>query len=261
VIHIVTATNSEAKFFINYLKLKRINSIKEFQIYFNDKFSLTVSGIGKVNSAISVCSTYHELGRVKNNCWINIGIAGHSNSCIGELFIINKIIDNSSLKNFYPYSPNISKINQLSCTTYEKADSKYNDSLSDMELSGFFQTANKYSFKELIHSLKVVSDNKENPFNYGEKAEIEKLFEAKIKYFDIFFEKVISIWSENIADDKIIDERTNNLLNNIKTTQTEHEQIKKLLKLAYLKKKKIETNIFASESDPKIILSILKKIL
>ena len=71
-IHIITATNSEAKFFINYLKLKRINSIKEFQIYFNDKFSLTVSGIGKVNSAISVCSTYHELGRVKNNCWINI---------------------------------------------------------------------------------------------------------------------------------------------------------------------------------------------
>ena len=83
----------------------------------------------------------------------------------------------------------------------------------------------------------------------------------KKKYFDIFFEKVISIWSENIADDKIIDERTNNLLGKIKTTRTEHEQIKKLLKLAYLKKKKIETSIFASESDPKIILSILKKIL
>ena len=186
-IHIITATNSEAKFFINYLKLKRINSIKEFQIYFNDKFSLTVSGIGKVNSAISVCSTYHELGRVKNNCWINIGIAGHSNSFIGELFIINKIIDNSSLKNFYPYSPNINKINQLSCTTYEKADTKYNNSLSDMELSGFFQTANKYSFKELIHSLKVVSDNKGNPFNYKEKTGIEKLFEAKKKNFFFFF--------------------------------------------------------------------------
>ena len=136
-IHIITATNPEAKFFINYLKLKKINSIKEFQIYFNEKFSLTISGIGKINSAISVCTTYHELGKIKNNCWINIGIAGHSSSIVGELFIINKIIDSASLKNYYPYSPNITKISQLPCTTYDNEDQKYSDSLSDMELSGF----------------------------------------------------------------------------------------------------------------------------
>ena len=182
-IHIITATNPEAKFFINYLNLKKINSIKEFQIYFNEKFSLTVSGIGKINSAISVCSTYHELGRIKNNCWINIGIAGHYKSTIGQLFIINKIIDNTSRKNYYPYSPDVNNINQLSCTTYDKIDLKYSNSMSDMELSGFYQTANKYSFRELIHSLKIVSDNKENPFKFEEKNKIEKLFEAKKKIF------------------------------------------------------------------------------
>lgn len=260
-IHIITATNSEAKFFINYLDLKRINSIKEFQVYFNEKFSLTVSGIGKINSAISVCSTYHELGEIKNNCWINIGIAGHASSIIGELFIINKIIDSTSLKTYYPYSPNIDKINQLSCTTYERVDSQYSDSLSDMELTGFYQTANKYSFRELIHSLKIVSDNKEKPFDYDEKDKIEKLFEVKKKYFDIFFEKVMDIWSKNIEDEKKIDKKISNLLSKIKTTKSEYEQIKKLLKLTYLKKKKIENNIFMGEKKPKRILSILKRIL
>ena len=55
-----------------------------------------------------------------------------------------------------------------------------------MELSGFYQTANKYSYRELIHSLKIVSDNRQNPFNYDEKDKIEKMFEAK-KNILIFF--------------------------------------------------------------------------
>ena len=260
-IHIITATNPEAKFFINYLKLKKINSIKEFQIYFNEKFSLTISGIGKINSAISVCTTYHELGKIKNNCWINIGIAGHSSSIVGELFIVNKIIDSTSLKNYFPYSPNVSKISQLSCTTYEKVDSKYSNSLSDMELSGFYQTANKYSYRELIHSLKIVSDNRQNPFNYEEKNKIEKLFEAKKKYFDIFFEKVLKIWSENVTDQKQINLKIESLLSKIKTTKSEYEQLKRILKLIFLKKKKFETSLFQSRTDTKIILSTLKKII
>ena len=260
-IHIITATNPEAKFFINYLKLKKLNSIKEFQIYFNEKFSLTVSGIGKINSAISVCTTFHELGKVKNNCWINIGIAGHSSSIIGELFIINKIIDKASHKNYYPYSPNINEVNQITCTTYENIDSKYNNSLSDMELSGFYQTANKYSYRELIHSLKIVSDNKQNPFNYEEKNKIEELFKAKKKYFDLFFDKVLNIRSENITDEKQINLKIERLLDKIKTTRSEYEQIKKLLKFTYLKEKKLDTDIFKGETDPKIILSTLKKII
>ncbi len=260
-IHIITATNPEAKFFINYLKLKKINSIKEFQIYFNDKFSLTISGIGKINSAISVCTTYHELGKIKNNCWINIGIAGHASSIIGELFIINKIIDSASLKNYYPYSPNITRISQLSCTTYDKVDQKYSDSLSDMELSGFYKTANKYSYRELIHSLKIVSDNRQNSFNYDEKDKIEKMFEAKKKHFDIFFEKVLKIWSNNITDQKKINLKIEGLLSKIKTTKSEYEQMKKLLTLIYLKKINFETNLFKSKTDTKKILSNLKKII
>ena len=70
-----------------------------------------------------------------------------------------------------------------------RVDSKYNNSLSDMELSGFYQTANKYSYRELIHSLKIVSDNRQNPFNYEEKDKIEKTVRSQKKYFDIFLKK------------------------------------------------------------------------
>ena len=100
-----------------------------------------------------------------------------------------------------------------------------------MELSGFYQTANKYSYRELIHSLKIVSDNRKNLFNLEEKDKIEKLFEAKKEFFDIFFEKVLNIWSENIAYENQINLKIQTLLSKIKTTRSEYEQIKKLLNL------------------------------
>ena len=83
----------------------------------------------------------------------------------------------------------------------------------------------------------------------------------KKKYFDIFFEKVLKIWSENIADQKEINLKIEGLLSKIKTTKSEYEQIKKLLRLMYLKKINFETNLFKSKIDAKKILSSLRKMI
>ena len=83
----------------------------------------------------------------------------------------------------------------------------------------------------------------------------------KKKHFDIFFEKVLKIWSENITDQKEINFKIESLLSKIKTTKSEYEQIKKLLKLIYLKKINFETNLFKSKTDTKKILSTLRKII
>ena len=67
------------------------------------------------------------------------------------------------------------------------------------------------------------------------KIKLKKCSKQK-KYFDIF-EKVLKIWSENITDQKEINFKIEGLLSKIKTTKSEYEQIKKLLKLIYLKNK------------------------
>lgn len=257
-IHIIVATFSEANFFIDYLNLKKINSVKEFPTFFNDSFSLTVSGIGKINSSISVCHTFYEFGKIKNNCWLNIGLSGHIKKKIGDLFLVNKICDNHSQKKFFPYSPETEAIKSLDCITYDKPNFNYNDSLSDMELSGFFLAANKYSYKELIHSLKIISDNKLQSIDFKDKNKIEVLFEKKKSDFEFFFKKLKKISLENknnIYFDKVVDK----LISNIRATKSECEQIKNFMKLNYLRYNNIDKDIFNNENSGKKIIFLLKK--
>ena len=50
-----------------------------------------------------------------------------------------------------------------------------------MELSSFFYSANKYSTKELIHSLKIVSDNKSEILDFNNKKKIKSIFKKKFR--------------------------------------------------------------------------------
>ena len=47
-IHLIVATHYEARPLVKIFNLKKINS--NFRIYENNEISLTISGIGKVNS-------------------------------------------------------------------------------------------------------------------------------------------------------------------------------------------------------------------
>tara|TARA_B100000282_G_scaffold80977_1_gene56289 strand:- start:60 stop:548 length:489 start_codon:yes stop_codon:yes gene_type:complete len=97
VIHFIIATVSEAKPLINFYSLKK-KKTAIFTFYSNDQISLTISGIGKINAAMSVTQTFYEFNHQKNNIWINFGIAGHKNEKIGNIFLIDKIVDNETQK-------------------------------------------------------------------------------------------------------------------------------------------------------------------
>ena len=161
-IHIVTATYTEAKCIIQYYKLKKLIFIREFQIFYNKKacISLTISGIGKVRTAPAVSYTFCVFDKKKNDSWINIGIAGHEDEEIGEIFLVKKIIDHSTKKNWFPAITFNSDFNQKECKTFEKPNFSYSKILHDMELSAFYEICSRFSSNELIHSLKIVSDNK-----------------------------------------------------------------------------------------------------
>ena len=260
-IHLIIATFPEANHFIKSLQLKKISSISEFNVYYNNKFTLTISGIGKVNSAVAVAQTYQEFGKNKNNNWLNVGIAGHDNSKLGEIYIINKILEDKSDKCFFPYSPCIQNIKNNSCITYENVNNKYNDSLSDMELSGFFEAANKYSYKELIHSIKIVSDNKYDSIDFKDKQIVEKLFFDKSTIFDKFFKTIESLLKETVNNTIMMDRKVDELIRNVKFSKSENEQVRKLLKLIFLKKKKIDYDIFNHPKDKKKIINQLRILL
>ena len=59
--------------------------------------------------------------------------------------------------------------------TFSKPNYNYSKRLYDMEASGFFLAANKFSTKELIHSLKIVSDNESLSSQTFSKEEIKRI--------------------------------------------------------------------------------------
>jgi adenosylhomocysteine nucleosidase len=159
-IFVFIALPGEAKFLIKNWGLKKYQGRHAFPIYSNDKFILTITGIGKVAMAGAVGYTMAHFSAVRNPVMINIGIAGHGQANIASLYIAEKIVDADTGKTFYPQLifdlPCLSsELNSVSMP--EKNYAK--NCLYDMEASGFYEMACKFSSIELIQSVKIISDN------------------------------------------------------------------------------------------------------
>ena len=146
--YIVTALKSEAQPIIDFLNLTKKED-KNFPIFTNQDITLTVSGMGKINSAIAV--TYIK----PTNKIINIGICGSSSHKIGNLYKIKKIIDKSSQKVIH-----LNKDGEtLTCVdTPQNNPNEFKNTLVDMESFGFYQASSKFVEKENILLYKIVSD-------------------------------------------------------------------------------------------------------
>ena len=177
-IHLIVATIKEARPLIDFYKLKKKQNSNEFQLFLNDNISLTVSRIGKIYSAMSVSHTFFELGKKKNQIWINFGLAGTKDLNIGELVLVDKVIDDDTGKLFFPHYFNSLKLPHKSCTTFSKPNKKLNISMSDMECSGFFESSNVFSSKELIQSLKIISDNQFESIDFNNEQQIYTLIKT-----------------------------------------------------------------------------------
>ena len=133
-IHFIVATYYEARPLIEIFNLNKIKT--NLNLYENDEISLTISGIGKVNCAMSVAQTFYEFNKSYNNIWINVGLAGHRSLQLGEISLVNKIKDNSTQKTFFTFIADFN-IQSFECLTCDKENKNYSNNLFDMECSGF----------------------------------------------------------------------------------------------------------------------------
>lgn len=166
-VFVFTALPCEAKPLIQAWQLKKHAQSQPFALYSNEDRVLVVCGIGKLAMAGALGHTLGLLGNDPHPILINLGIAGHQTHARGSAFLIDKIIDADSERRFYPQL-----LPQLSCPSYPvktwaKPQSHYAaDYLYDMEASGFYEMAVKFSSAELIHGLKIISDNAKDPIEH-----------------------------------------------------------------------------------------------
>jgi len=172
------ALHCEAKPLIDFYKLKKSAGKEAYDLYQCDQMACIVSGIGEQKMAQAVDWGARLFASTDQPCWINLGIAGDKHLPIGSAVLASRVsqLDNTVHTHWYETSSPttdhfISKpVTSLSCEL-----SDYDETtLYDMEAAAFFRTAIHYSPAERCHSIKIISDNSENPAHRN-KARISQL--------------------------------------------------------------------------------------
>ena len=154
---IVTALSSEARPLIDHLGLQKIEA--PFPIYHHDDVFLIVSGIGKLQAATSVSFLQAKYLSEKTP-WLNVGLVGHFDLDVGTGMLIHKIVDQGSNISFYPSFPFSLPVRTETLYTVDKPEELFvEQGAFDMEASGFFAAAHRFTSSDMIHCYKIVSDN------------------------------------------------------------------------------------------------------
>ena len=182
-IHLFCALPCEAEPLIQHFKLSDIKEFDLFRIYQSkDKeISLTTTGIGKLNMAAAVSYQYACLKTSAADIWLNIGVAGHATLSLGEARLVNKITDEHDDTSWYPQIIFNSPCASTNLITLDKPSTDYQDALYDMEASAFYQLAIRLGTAELIHCLKIISDNAEQNTATVNADKVKKMITAQVQ--------------------------------------------------------------------------------
>ena len=160
-INLFCALYCEAEPLINQYQLSELRQFDLFRIFQSEdkQIALTITGIGKLNAASAVTYHHANLKTSGSDVWLNVGVAGHKSMAIGEVCLVNKITDNKDLSCWYPQILFQPSCKTEALITVSEPSTDYEQVLYDMEATGFYSIATRLGTSELIHCLKIVSDN------------------------------------------------------------------------------------------------------
>jgi len=190
-VHFICALKCEAKSLIANYRLKKCTESESFPLFISqDKStSLTISGIGKINAAAATAFTHAYLQTGKPDIWLNIGVGGHRELEIGEITLAHKIIDQTNQYTWYPqilFSPHCQSMEISSCDqpVTEHGSAFLSESVLEMEAAGFYVTACRFATSELVHVIKIISDNKQHSADKISASFVDNLVKNKLSDID-----------------------------------------------------------------------------
>ncbi|HRW58320.1 MAG TPA: hypothetical protein P5048_01730 [Chlamydiales bacterium] len=253
---ITTALYEEAKPIILAYNLKKKCEKTPFEIFTSNNIVLVITGVGKL--AAATATGYILTIYPKPQGIINIGIAGHKESPIGTIFTVDKIIDEASSKSYYPsfvYTPSCEGLSLMTkdfiCKNYPQ------NTLVDMEASGFFVAASKFISIDYIAILKVVSDNQSNNVEHEKKQKISYLIKPHLSHIDHLMKEM----EELDSLEKTEEISTSEAEKKFHFTMSEKYQLKDILEEIDLSKenKNAEQNLSKSKESKELIAALKEK--
>lgn len=197
-VHCVVAMPSEARLVVEHFHLSKISGCLPFRTFVGRNVSLVVSGVGKQK----VMEATRFLIRIAHaspcDAWLNLGIAGHKQLPLETPVLAHKAIDAASGRAFFP----MFVFKQMPCQTQvvktvEKPELHYpDDCVYDMEASGFCQTLSGGALLELVHVLKIISDNKTEAVSRISRKRIWDLFAVNMPLIGYIVEALKNVSSQ-----------------------------------------------------------------
>jgi len=185
-----TALHAEGLALINHYKLRRQHHIKPFACYARDDIFLIESGIGKIHTAAAIAWANATID-ADSPVWVNLGMAGHGKHAVGSCLLASCIEDEHSGQQTCLTPLTISAAGRENLLTLdEPADSYPTANMVDMEGSAFARIAHRFTSLELIQSIKVISDNTQNPAQRLKTSEVETLFRPHLDTIEQAFQQL-----------------------------------------------------------------------
>lgn len=173
-------------------ELKKFND-KNLDIYQNDNFRITITGLGAYNMSSSISYIIGKFGVKKNDFIVNFGFAGAKDkNLINKIFRINKINDFFYNKNLYmdiTYNFNLEEMPLISSYKPLSNSDMCAENLYDMEGASFFNISRKFFQRQNILIFKMVSDNGYENFNL-------KSIKNNNEYIKNIFKKIYNLSEE-----------------------------------------------------------------
>ena len=230
-IHFFCALPCEAEPIIQRFKLSASKQFDLFRIYQSkdSQISLTTTGIGKLNAASAVSYHHACLNTSTDDIWLNIGVAGHASIAIGEMRLIHKITDHQDNACWYPQILFTPTCESAPLMTLTQPSTDYQDALFDMEASGFYQMAIRLGTAELIHCLKIISDNHQQPTSTVTANDVKDLINAQLTSIEQVIDSLNPIAFEMTSVNSV-PEHYSPILKQWHFTQSEQFQLLRLLR-------------------------------
>ena len=133
---------------------------------------------------------------------LNLGIAGHKSTEVGDICLGQKISDAETGRSFYPPLTFTPHCNTADIVTHSKAHTAYtDDNICDMEAAGFYEMAVKFGTSELIQVIKIISDNTKSPIEKINESTVEAWISDKIAIVESLLDELIRLRQSIISDD------------------------------------------------------------
>jgi adenosylhomocysteine nucleosidase len=258
----VCAFPPEAIPLIEELSLKKQRLPSPFALFKNESHQLVISGMGKQNIATAI-GFLHGIAPNKLTPWFNFGLAGHGDAPLGTACQIIKCTDTTTQKSVYPPPIFSTQLTKTILHTCEQPSTEYNaDTAYDMEGSAFFETATRFCPRELVQSVKIISDNPESPLSHFDKSKVSSLITPSIPIIKKLIEEM-EIIAEELTLPLELESTFLEITRQYSLTETQVHQLTKLIRHAHLLElplSKILT-LFKNTSNVKSALSLSNQLL